>query len=84
MNLVLSKIRLYLILFRFHKPTGFLLLLWPCFWAIWISAEGMPDSFITNIFIIGVVLMRSAGCVINDFFDKEEIDAKFLGQETGP
>jgi len=53
-----------------HKPIGILLLLWPTLWALWIAAAGVPDLHILIVFILGVVLMRSAGCVINDYADR--------------
>lgn len=56
---------------RLDKPIGIYLLLWPALWALWISAEGFPDQKILLIFVVGVVLMRSAGCVINDFADRK-------------
>lgn len=62
--------RPYLQLMRLDKPIGILLLLWPTLWGLWLAAQGMPDLNILLIFVIGVVLMRSAGCVINDFADR--------------
>lgn len=56
---------------RFHKPIGTFLLLWPTLWALWIAAEGVPDRQILVVFIVGVVLMRAAGCVINDYADRD-------------
>jgi 4-hydroxybenzoate polyprenyltransferase len=56
---------------RLDRPIGIWLLLWPCLWALWISAEGRPDERIFVIFLIGTCVMRSAGCVINDFADRE-------------
>ncbi|MBC7944907.1 MAG: UbiA family prenyltransferase, partial [Burkholderiales bacterium] len=56
---------------RLDKPIGILLLLWPTLWALWISAEGKPDVAIVVIFVLGTVLMRSAGCVINDYADRD-------------
>jgi 4-hydroxybenzoate polyprenyltransferase len=61
----------YTLLTRLHRPIGIYLLLWPTLWAVWISSEGQPDWLIAMIFIAGVVLMRSAGCVINDYADRE-------------
>ena len=55
---------------RLHKPVGILLLLWPTWWALWIAAHGMPSIKNLFIFTAGVVVMRSAGCVINDFADR--------------
>lgn len=61
-------------LMRLDKPIGIFLLLWPTLWALWIAGEGKPSIKISLIFVAGVVLMRSAGCVINDFADRK-IDA---------
>ncbi len=60
----------YLRLMRLHKPIGILLLLWPMLWALWIAADGQPDRRVLIVFVLGVVLMRSAGCVINDYADR--------------
>ncbi|MGI9245689.1 MAG: 4-hydroxybenzoate octaprenyltransferase [Steroidobacteraceae bacterium] len=61
----------YARLMRLDRPIGIWLLLWPCPWALWISAQGRPDEKIFVIFLIGTFVMRSAGCVINDFADRE-------------
>ncbi len=61
---------LYVQLTRLNRPIGILLLLWPTLWALWIAGEGHPDPQLVVIFILGVVLMRSAGCVINDYADR--------------
>ena len=58
-------------LMRLDKPIGILLLLWPTLWALWISSNGHPDWIILWIFALGTVLMRSAGCVINDYADRD-------------
>src|SRR3990167_9970663 len=55
---------------RLYKPIGFLLLLWPTLWALWLAAHGTPDVRVLVIFVLGVFLMRSAGCVINDIADR--------------
>ncbi|HEY9197712.1 MAG TPA: 4-hydroxybenzoate octaprenyltransferase [Gammaproteobacteria bacterium] len=60
----------YYLLTRLHKPIGILLLLWPTLWALWIAAGGMPSVHLLSVFVLGVVLMRSAGCVINDYADR--------------
>jgi 4-hydroxybenzoate polyprenyltransferase len=60
----------YYLLTRLHKPIGILLLLWPTLWALWLAAEGVPSLPILLVFTLGVVLMRSAGCVINDYADR--------------
>jgi 4-hydroxybenzoate polyprenyltransferase len=58
-------------LMRLDKPIGILLLLWPTLWAQWLASHGQPDWLILWIFTMGVVLMRSAGCVINDYADRD-------------
>jgi 4-hydroxybenzoate polyprenyltransferase len=58
-------------LMRLDKPIGILLLLWPTLWAQWLASNGQPNWLILWIFVIGVVLMRSAGCVINDYADRD-------------
>jgi 4-hydroxybenzoate polyprenyltransferase len=55
---------------RLHRPIGIWLLLWPTLWALWIAGEGKPDLKILIIFMIGTIIMRSAGCVINDIADR--------------
>ena len=64
----------YLKLIRFDRPIGSYLLLWPTLWALWLAGNGFPDLKILIIFILGVFVMRSAGCAINDFADRD-IDA---------
>src|SRR5688572_8324580 len=61
----------YGLLMRIHRPIGLWLLMWPALWALWISSGGRPDQRILMIFLAGVFLMRSAGCVINDFADRD-------------
>ncbi|MEJ2141543.1 MAG: 4-hydroxybenzoate octaprenyltransferase [Gammaproteobacteria bacterium] len=61
----------YYLLTRLHKPIGVFLLLWPTLWALWVAAEGIPDWPVFIVFVLGVVLMRSAGCVINDYADRK-------------
>jgi 4-hydroxybenzoate polyprenyltransferase len=65
-----GTLRNYIELMRLHRPIGILLLLWPTLWALWIAAKGIPDLHVLVIFVAGVVLMRSAGVVINDFADR--------------
>ncbi|MBI5612713.1 MAG: 4-hydroxybenzoate octaprenyltransferase [Gammaproteobacteria bacterium] len=60
----------YLILMRLHRPIGIFLLLWPTLWGLWFASAGRPDLLILTVFVLGVVLMRSAGCVINDYADR--------------
>lgn len=55
---------------RINKPIGALLLLWPTLWALWLAGSEMPNVSILLIFVVGVFLMRAAGCVINDFADR--------------
>jgi 4-hydroxybenzoate polyprenyltransferase len=68
---IIEKLDHYEKLMRLDKPIGILLLLWPTLWALWIASDGSPDWMITWIFILGTVLMRSAGCVINDYADRD-------------
>lgn len=58
-------------LMRLDKPIGIQLLLWPTLWALWFAAEGRPNLWVVAIFVLGTVLMRSAGCVINDWADRD-------------
>jgi 4-hydroxybenzoate polyprenyltransferase len=66
-----QKLRLYAELIRFDKPIGVYLLLWPTLWALAIAGEGAPDLWILLVFVVGVFLMRSAGCAINDYADRD-------------
>jgi len=66
-----SRLREYARLMRLDRPIGIWLLMWPVLWALWISANGHPDEKIFVIFVIGTFVMRSAGCVMNDFADRE-------------
>ena len=67
---LVERINAYEKLIRLDKPIGILLLLWPTLWALWLSAYGRPDGRVAWIFVIGTVLMRSAGCAVNDFADR--------------
>ena len=58
-------------LMRFDKPIGILLLLWPALWALWMSGQGRPNPLVLFVIISGVVVMRAAGCVINDYADRD-------------
>ena len=60
----------YARLARVHQPIGSLLLLWPTLWALWIAGAGRPDAVVVLVFVVGVFVMRSAGCVMNDFADR--------------
>jgi len=65
------KAKPFIELMRLDKPVGIYLLLWPTLWALWIAAKGMPDLSVLLIFTLGVIFMRSAGCVINDYADRK-------------
>jgi len=58
-------------LIRLDKPIGTLLLLWPTLWAVWLAADGAPGAKVVAIFVVGTLLMRSAGCAMNDFADRD-------------
>jgi 4-hydroxybenzoate polyprenyltransferase len=68
---VLDRLIVYAKLVRLDRPIGTLLLLWPTLWALWLSSDGRPDWAIVCIFVIGTLLMRSAGCAINDYADRD-------------
>jgi len=61
----------YVLLMRLHRPIGIFLLLWPTLWGLWFASLGRPDATVLAVFVLGVVLMRSAGCVINDYADRD-------------
>jgi 4-hydroxybenzoate polyprenyltransferase len=67
---LIEKLNAYERLMRLDKPVGILLLLWPTLWGLWLAGRGHPNWVIVLIFVTGVVLMRSAGCVINDIADR--------------
>jgi 4-hydroxybenzoate polyprenyltransferase len=67
----MNKLALYFRLVRAHKPIGILLLLWPTLWALWMASNGHPDPLVVAIFVVGTALMRSAGCAINDYADRD-------------
>ena len=66
-----ERLRRYAKLIRLDRPIGIFLLMWPALWALWIAGEGHPPWRVVLIFIVGVVLMRSAGCAINDYADRD-------------
>jgi 4-hydroxybenzoate polyprenyltransferase len=68
---VITQLRNYGKLMRVDKPIGFWLLLWPTLWALWLAGEGNPDQGLFVVFVIGVFVMRSAGCVLNDYVDRK-------------
>lgn len=65
------RLREYVLLTRLDKPIGILLLLWPVMWALWIAADGWPPLWTLAVFLVGTVLTRSAGCIVNDFADRD-------------
>ena len=67
---ITERLRLYIQLTRLHRPIGILLLLWPTLWAVWIASKGHPSWLVLVIFTLGTVLMRSAGCAVNDYADR--------------
>ena len=68
---LMNRLTSYAYLIRLDKPIGTLLLLWPTLWALWLASSGVPDFSILLIFIVGTFLMRSAGCAINDYADRD-------------
>lgn len=66
-----NRLREYALLMRLHRPIGIYLLLWPTLWALWLAGQGQPPRGVVLVFVLGVVLMRSAGCVINDIADRK-------------
>jgi 4-hydroxybenzoate polyprenyltransferase len=66
-----SRLALYLDLIRWNRPAGWLLLLWPTLSALWIAADGWPGAHLLGVFVLGTILMRSAGCCINDVADRD-------------
>lgn len=68
---VYERVHQYLLLMRFNKPIGIYLLLWPTLWGLWIAGVGHPDAKVFVVFVCGVVLMRAAGCIINDYADRK-------------
>ena len=79
----MTKINAYFKLMRFDKPIGIFLLLWPTLWPLWLFNKGVPEFKMLLIFVVGVVVMRSAGCVINDIVDKD-IDPSVERTKTRP
>lgn len=68
---LVTQLRNYGKLMRFDKPVGIWLLLWPTLWALWLAGEGRPDQGLFVVFVVGVVVMRAAGCVLNDYADRK-------------
>ncbi|MBV1951569.1 MAG: 4-hydroxybenzoate octaprenyltransferase [Cycloclasticus sp.] len=78
-----SNINNYGVLMRINKPIGTLLLLWPTYWALWVASSGQPSVLVFIVFTLGVILMRSAGCVINDYADRK-VDPHVARTELRP
>ena len=66
-----NRLREYALLMRLHRPIGIYLLLWPTLWALWLAGDGQPPRGVVLVFVLGVILMRSAGCVMNDIADRD-------------
>ncbi len=78
-----ERLGYYALLIRVNRPIGMLLLMWPALWALWIAGEGAPDWGVVVVFIMGVTLMRSAGCAINDYADRK-IDGRVERTKNRP
>lgn len=83
LNTVQIRVTDYLQLMRFDRPIGWLLLLWPTLWSLWFASKGVPEPSLLWIFVGGVLVMRSAGCVINDFADRN-IDPQVERTQSRP
>ncbi|WP_076417476.1 4-hydroxybenzoate octaprenyltransferase [Colwellia sp. UCD-KL20] len=83
MNAFIAKWQAVKSITRIDKPIGTYLLLWPTYWALWIAQEGMPSYHLLVVFTLGVFIMRSAGCVINDFADRK-VDGHVKRTENRP
>lgn len=71
MAFLTERLQQYYLLARFDRPIGTLILLWPSLWALWVAGNGKPDARVLTAICLGVVLMRAAGCVINDYADRD-------------
>lgn len=71
LGLVLEQYSKYARLMRLNRPIGIWLLLWPTLWALWIASVGRPDQKVFLVFVLGTIVVRSAGCIINDFADRK-------------
>ena len=67
---VMDRAKQYWLLARFDRPIGILILLWPALWALWVASNGKPDMLVLTVICSGVIIMRAAGCVINDYADR--------------
>ena len=70
-DMLFDRVKQYCLLARLDRPIGILILLWPTLWAIWLASDGKPNPLVLAVFVMGVVLMRSAGCIINDYADRD-------------
>lgn len=68
---VTGRLQEYALLMRLDRPIGILLLMWPALWGLWVAGRGQPQIQVFLVFVTGVILMRSAGCVINDYADRD-------------
>lgn len=66
-----ERLDIYEKLMRLDKPIGILLLLWPTLWGLWLASRGVPEAALFVVFVLGVIVMRSAGCIVNDFADRD-------------
>jgi 4-hydroxybenzoate polyprenyltransferase len=80
---LIARLNTYERLMRLDKPIGILLLLWPTLWALWVAGEGKPEWIFVAIFTMGTILMRSAGCVMNDIADRK-FDGRVARTQTRP
>jgi 4-hydroxybenzoate polyprenyltransferase len=80
---LIERLSAYALLMRLHRPIGSLLLLWPTLIALWLASKGEPDWHLVWVFMLGVIVMRSAGCVINDICDRH-IDGHVARTEQRP
>lgn len=71
MKFFAARLHQYALLMRWDKPIGALLLLWPTLWALWLAGQGRPEQTVVIIFLSGVWVMRSAGCIVNDIADRD-------------
>ncbi|MDD1611330.1 MAG: UbiA family prenyltransferase, partial [Methylococcaceae bacterium] len=71
MERMMDRAKQYWLLARFDRPIGILILLWPALWALWVASNGQPDELVLTVICLGVIIMRAAGCVINDYADRD-------------
>ena len=82
-SLICERLYQYALLIRLNRPIGVFLLLWPTLWGLWIAAEGFPNINVFIVFVLGVFIMRSAGCALNDIADKR-FDTFVIRTRTRP